>query len=230
VAGDIPECADLAFLLATEETERTRALAKPPGLLVGISPSSVLAAKLGGQAYVALMSGVISRVLTDDPRAEVWICAHAFRNKDTTSNNDGPVCRQVHEALPPALRSRARLVAGDYTPGEMRAIIARTDAFLACRFHSMVSALAAGVPVAVLGWSHKYREVMEYFGLDLCINSREATGESVQAILNKVIAERAQLKETILRGLPAVRQSAGRNFEILEAFADKLAGAEVPRP
>lgn len=225
---EIRECADLAFLLAAEETERVRDLRKPPGLLVGVSPSSVLAGKLGARRYVALMSSVVVRVLMDDPQAEVWICAHAFRRKDTASNNDAPVCRLIHEALPSAARRRARLVAGDYTPGEMRAIISRADVFLACRFHAMVSALAAGVPVAVLGWSHKYREVMEAFGLDLCINAREASPESAAAMLGKAILERARLKTAIQQALPAVQRSAERNFEVLGEFARKLPGAGAP--
>lgn len=224
------ECADLAFLLEAAETERTRALPKPPGLLVGVSPSSVLAGKLGPERYVALMRDAIVHVLAADPGAEVWICAHAWRNKDTTSNNDEPVCRQVHEALPAALRGRARLVAGDYTPAEMRTVISRTDAFLACRFHAMVGALAAGVPVAVLGWSHKYREVLELFGLDTCIGSREASPEKLAALLDRVIAERGRLGGAIRKALPGVRASSERNFEVLGGFARKARGADGRQP
>ena len=213
------ECADLAFLLRPEKTRATRALEKPDGgLLIGVAPSSVLYRKGGPRFYIALMVGVIERLLEEHDGARVWLCAHAFRKEKTLSNNDGPICRRIYECLSEGARSRARLVMGDYTPGEMRQIIGKTDVFLSCRLHAMVSALAMGVPVAVLEWAHKYREVQADFGLDYCLDGEAASVESACELMRQLIENRVALKETILARLPGVVESSARNFEVLAAF------------
>ena len=108
----------------------------------------------------------------------------------------------------------------DYTPGEIRALIGRADVFLACRFHAMVSALAMGVPVAVLGWSHKYREVQAQFDVDCCLDRKNASVESVCELMRNVIEDRVALRETIRARLPNVIESSARNFEILAEFVN----------
>ncbi len=48
---------------------------------------------------------------------------------------------------------------------ELRRLVRVCDVVGVSRFHAMVGALAESVPVAVMGWSHKYAEVMDSFGL-----------------------------------------------------------------
>lgn len=212
------ECADLAFLLPSEATEVTRRTeTREPAVVVGVAPSSVLYQKCGGLSYIALMAAVIEQFLDDHPDASIWIVAHAFRVENTLSNNDAPVCQEIYASLGTEARRRTRLIVGDYTPGAMRAIIGETDAFLACRFHAMVSALAMGVPVAVLGWSHKYRELQEQFDIDYCLAWETANVNSVCDVLEEIIKHRACLKEKILARLPEVTESSERNFEVLAA-------------
>jgi len=215
------EFADLAFLLPSEETEKTRGLEKPDGgILIGVAPSSVLYAKFGGQPYIELMIGVMERLLEEHDGASVWLFAHSFREEETLNNNDVPICRTIHESLAEDARSRTHLIVDDYTPGEIRTMIEKTDVLLACRFHAMVSALATGVPVAVLGWSHKYREVQDQFDLDYCLDRETANVESICELMRKVVANRNALKERILTRLPGVVESAARNFEVLAAFVN----------
>jgi colanic acid/amylovoran biosynthesis protein len=215
------ECADLAFLLPSEETDAVRRIEKPEGgIVIGVAPSSVLYQKFDGQPYIDLMVAVVDQLLREYADASVWVCAHAFREEDTLSNNDGPVCRKIYESLSADARSRTRLIMGNYTPAEMRVIVSKTDTFLACRFHAMVSALAVGVPVAVFGWSHKYREVQAQFDLDYCLDQKAASVGSICELMREVIMNRVTLKERILARLPRVVESSARNFDVLAAFVN----------
>lgn len=224
-------CADLAFLLGAEESAATQAIERPEsGLVIGVAPSAALCGKMGGEAYTDLMARVIERLLEEHEGSSVWIVAHAYREERTLRNNDGPVCRAIHAALPDEARARTRLIAGRYTPGEMRTIIGRTDALLACRFHAMVSALAMGVPVGVIGWSHKYREMLEQFGLDSALAWRSASVEAVGELMGDVVARRRVLGDRIRARLPVVVASAARNFELLAAFVDGPAAAREGTP
>jgi colanic acid/amylovoran biosynthesis protein len=213
------ECADLAFLLPCETTEATRWIANPENeIVVGVAPSSVLYKKYGGRPYITLMVAVIEQLLEDHTDTSIWLMAHAFRVESTLSNNDAPVCMEIYSSLSVSARSRTRLIVGDYTPAEMRAIIGKTDAFLACRFHAMVSALATGVPVAVLGWSHKYSEVQAQFGLDYCLDHRSATAGSICRLMNELVLQRVPLRRDIVTALPDAARSSATNFDILTAY------------
>ena len=213
------ECSDLAFLLKESPISwKKEIFINPRGLMFGIAPSSVLLRKMGKKKYVDLIIEVIMGILANYDDSLVVLVAHSFRNEKTLSNNDAPVCKLIYEELPSKVRSRCRLFANQYTSGEMRSIIGCFDIFLACRFHAMVSALANGVPVGVIGWSHKYREVQHQFGIEFCIDQKAATTDRVLFLLQTLVNNKSQLRAKILTHLPSVIDSARNNFRVLEEF------------
>jgi polysaccharide pyruvyl transferase WcaK-like protein len=58
-----------------------------------------------------------------------------------------------------------QLLRGDYSPSDLKGIISRFDAFVACRMHAGIAALSSGVPTLMISWSHKYEGVMEELAL-----------------------------------------------------------------
>lgn len=85
----------------------------------------------------------------------------------------------------------------------------------------MVSALVAGVPTAVLDWSHKYREVQMQFGIDYCIDYKKSTVASICSTLSSLIDKREEVTEIIQSRLSAVIASSLDNFRILGLFVNK---------
>ena len=51
------------------------------------------------------------------------------------------------------------------SPLDTKAVIGSAELIISSRFHGLVSALAAGVPSLACGWSHKYNELMEDYGV-----------------------------------------------------------------
>lgn len=47
----------------------------------------------------------------------------------------------------------------------LKAVLGQADVVVASRFHAVVGALAQGVPSVVLGWSHKYEQLLADFGV-----------------------------------------------------------------
>jgi polysaccharide pyruvyl transferase WcaK-like protein len=78
----------------------------------------------------------------------------------------------------------------------------------------MISGLATCTPTVVVGWSHKYREVLDDFGLvEFGMDSTEL--ESPQNIVNKVLDARGRKEEIarqIAARLPDVQERSRRNF------------------
>ena len=88
---------------------------------------------------------------------------------------------------------------------------------LTSRFHAMISALAERTPLLVIGWSHKYAEVLAPFGLaDLALAYDDLTGaEAILDRTEKLLARRDELAIAIGERLPDAVAAAEVNFDAL---------------
>lgn len=106
---------------------------------------------------------------------------------------------------------------------EIRARIGQCEMLVASRFHAMVFALSEQVPVMLVGWSHKYQEVMEQFGLggyaaDYSKLSLEGLITEFGIFLEHQEEIRCQIKEK----LPGVRHSSRQNIRYITEFLDRM--------
>ena len=218
--------ADLAFTLNVTDDDASRARAAVDMTffegkdVVGIAPSEVL--RKGASArdgdYVDEVVRLIDHVTVDLDRP-VLLVAHSARAHTTkTHNNDLPLCREVHARV--ARPERVLFPDDELSSQSLRFLIGRCDVFVASRFHAMVSSLATGVPTLVIGWSHKYREVLDMFGLaEWAIPDGRADETAVFARLDELLAARQTVRETLTARLPEVRSTALAQLEVVERVA-----------
>jgi len=94
----------------------------------------------------------------------VLIIANAARIDSTKPrNNDLMICDEVYANV--KNKDMVRWYHKEMTAEEIRAYIGRCRILVASRFHAMVGALEKKVPVLLIGWSHKYQEVLDMFDL-----------------------------------------------------------------
>lgn len=82
-------------------------------------------------------------------------------------------------------------------PLAVKAYIGGASLVVSSRFHGAINALSQGVPCIATSWSHKYRQMMQDFGMeDYCIET--LTPESLQQSMTQLLANKeaacAQLK------------------------------------
>ena len=221
---NVVEVADLAFSLdeagelpATVEAQ----LASAGDGYIVVMPSSVVRKlrESDGADYVAEVAGLVRGIRTATGRAVV-VAPHSYRaGRPEGRMNDGPVCREVAAALsddPGVL-----CVDLDLSAGELRTLIRRADVLVTSRFHAMVSGLATCTPTIVVGWSHKYREVLAEFGLEESGMDSAALADP-KVIVDRVVhsvSDRAGISRRISEALPAVRELSMRNFEVIAGAA-----------
>lgn len=209
--------ADVAFLMeVTPEDEAWAATVAGDRPFVCVAPSQVVLDQATplGLDYVAHVIAVVD-ALSDD--RDVVLVAHSARPGQAASRlNDLPLCERVLAAA--ARPDRCRLAPADATPRQLRALIARSELLVTSRFHGMISGLAMRVPVLVIGWSHKYREVLADFGLEeLALDFRHVEQEAAGVGARDVHERRDELRQRVGQGLPGVLKSAERNVEHLMA-------------
>lgn len=218
--------ADLAFTL--EVTEHDAALARESvdeaffddGGVVGVSPSAVLrkSAEAAGDDYVAEVRRMVDH-LTGALGRKVLLVAHSARaHTDKTHNNDLPLCREIYAGL--ADPEMVLFPDAELSSQSLRYLIGRCEVFVASRFHAMVSSLAMQVPTLVIGWSHKYREVLDMFGLSPWALAHEACTDEVFAErVSALIDGQEQVRAQLAAALPQVRATALEQIDIVELVA-----------
>lgn len=233
--GRLRRAADVAFLhrdadSITHEGESevarmleafdARTVGRP---IVGVCPSAVIAGKAAkeGWDYSGFLTGIVEGLVADG--CDVLLFPNATRAKSAKPrNNDLPVIAEVAALC--ARMGEGRVVAVDFdvdTTGIKR-LVARCDVAMVSRFHAMVGALTLAVPVFVLGWSHKYLEVMEQFGqADLVFDSSQHDAGDVLAAVRALRARRDEVAAGIVAHLDEVRVSSASQFDAVREVVEE---------
>ena len=229
--SNVELCADAAFAMVERNTvEEELALAalnrfdgRP---IVGISASSVVRkyADRHGVDYCQILAEFIDKVTTKG--YGVWLIAHAVRkSKKSGHTSDVETCETIYAQV--SHKAFCHLITEDHSPATLRRIIGECDLFVASRFHAMVSSLAKGIPTLVTSWSHKYREVLEQFGLrEWTVNHQSLTTRDLLDGFDRLVEQQDEVRTRIAQHLPEVMASSRRNAEVA---ARLLANAE-PSP
>ncbi len=131
---------------------------------------------------------------------------------DIESDNDA--CHQLRMALPPAVRSRVRIVTGEYDAHQIKGIISQLDFFVGSRMHSCIAALSQGVPCVGVAYSMKFKGVFESVGMeDWVVDGRHL--DEMHAI--ERVVELYGSRESVRSGLAADAEAA--RSRLTEFFA-----------
>lgn len=138
-----------------------------------------------------------------DSQAGHLVCFPFQAGGETAYENDVAVTRQVYDQIEP--RSRTVLLDAPLAPGETAALISQLDGLLAMRYHAVLFALKAGVPVVGLAYDPKVAHLFDEFGAKVsCLDSGAWTASQVLAAL-----------DTTFESDPRAQQAARRTASIL---------------
>lgn len=217
---NVVDVADLAFSLE-ESADLPMAVERGVSQLTNgfivVMPSAVVRGIVEGNGdnYVQLMATLIRQIRSVTGKGVV-IAPHSYRvGHGEGRMNDGPVCREVGQEL--ASDSGVVVVDADLTAGELRKLIGMADVLVTSRFHAMISGLCTETPTVVVGWSHKYREVLDDFALvEFGMDSHVLkTPEVVVAKVVDALHNCDAYSQQIRHSLPEVRQRSAKNFEVI---------------
>lgn len=221
---NLHEGADFAFSLEMSGTEREEVARHfdlsffESGTVVGVCPSVVLQKKVdaGGGDYAAQMVEFIEQLQARGKR--VLLIPHSVRTgTDKRHNNDLPLCREIHERL--SVSNNVVFVDRELTSQQLRYLIGLCDLFVASRFHAMVSSLAMSVPTLVIGWSHKYKEVLEMFELEeWAIGHEQLTPDSLIQRFGELEAAEVEVQAKLDLHLPDVKALSLSQADLIETI------------
>ena len=189
--------------------------------VVGICPSVVVAKRRAahGRDYADEVAALVTSLHGAGRAVVVFPNATRGDDPDKTHNNDLPLLADVRARLPDDVRSAVTVVDASVNAADVHRIIAACDVVVTSRFHAMVGALVCAKPVLVLGWSHKYREVMALFGLeDHVFDDSIAEVAALVHRVDDLIEHGADLSAGIARRLGAVQALASRQVDYVDGL------------
>jgi len=169
--------------------------------------------------YVGSMAKIADHFL--DRGYVVVLFPNANREgKDTLHNNDLPlvdaIAAQCHSA-----KADAHIVkiARGLNTGGLRRVLAKGDYLVASRFHAMIAGLSLGIPTMVLGWSHKYREILSMFDIaDWAYDYKELDVAKVTERIEVFIQSSDEIRRKITANIGRVKGLAQHQFDWLGGF------------
>ncbi len=227
--NNITESSDSAFTLKSSGNERQSVSSKldlsffeKGNLVIGVLPSVVVQKKYEaktGENYIQLMANYINGLATSGRR--VALIPHSVRSGTSkTHNNDLPLCKEIYSSI--GNKTEILSVEQELSSQELRFLIGLCDYSVTSRFHAMISSLSVGVPCLVIGWSHKYQEVLERFELESwAIGFENLSADLLHKKTEHLIHEGLQVKSQIRNKLPLVIELAREQEKAVSSILER---------
>ena len=228
ITENVALCADGAFSMPDSEffANKVEELCKSDSFysnkVIGVSISSVVQGKCEkmGIDYKGIMEQFIDWL--NEQNYSVLIIANAAREgSEKPRNNDLMICGEVYNSV--KNKDMVRFYPREMSPEEIRELIARCEALVASRFHAMIGSLEKGVPTLLIGWSHKYKEVLDMFGLgEYAVDFSKLTLDSLKNEFDGFISQADSIRQQITSALPKVLESSKDNIRLIGNEIDKI--------
>ncbi len=217
---NVTPASDYAFLLKiTEEEkqiakkilEKLKLSSKSNKEYVVICPSRVVEKKCEklGVDYAGVIADFINT--KNNQNQKFIILAHAAREgSEKPHNNDLPLCKKIYEQVED--KEKTIFFNQEISAQAQRYIISTVSACLVSRFHAMIASLSVAVPVGVIGWSHKYKEILSQFGLEnYAIDLKNLNQDSLDRLYDMTKSDTSIIKSQIKNNLEAVKKESMKN-------------------
>jgi len=187
--------------------------------VVGLCPSVVVAKRRAakGHDYAGEIAALAERLISGGHAVVLFPNATRGDDMGKRHNNDLPLLHEIAERLSGKDDPFLVLVDQSVNAAQVHDILRACDAIVTSRFHAMVGALACTQPVMVLGWSHKYLEVMRLFGQeDMVMDHSRLDVDTMAEKVADLLADVHRRRQQISDALPAVQDGARVQFDYLD--------------
>lgn len=212
---------DIAFHFEADTADKAEYVLNNMGVislnktpLVAITPNIRIYQRTQGEGinntYVKQLFEVIDYFLTNTD-SNILLIPHEFFKEV----NDLILCKLIMDHY--SNDERIFVTHEKLSAGEVKAIIGLCDLVIASRYHSLVAALSMGVVPVVIGWSHKYDELIKLFELEkLVTDPVNQVQFKVIEVVEDAWKNRMKYMDIINRNKPEIEKSSSVAIEKLK--------------
>lgn len=176
--------------------------------VVGLCPSVVIEKRRSakGYDYSQEMAELTGELINSGYAVVIFPNATRGSDMNKLHNNDLPLLEKIRQKLPEQHEEYYSCIAASVNAAEVHQLISELNLVITSRFHAMVGALSLSKPVVVMGWSHKYLEVMELFNQqDMVVDFTEFDSQLMVASIKKLDEQESDRSQQINNALEGVR-------------------------
>jgi len=228
---DVHVCPDLAFLFQASPKKRALEILEEhkinisSGSLVGIVPNIRVYERSfseHGNKYVEALRNFIDFII-EKFDATIVLLPYWFRE-------DYPDDRVVIREITKDLKSKDRVytINEDFSSADLKAVIGQMDLLIASRFHSVVAGLSMRVPTMVIGWTHKYKELMDMIGQgEFLVDYQNLDLDETKEKLTRLWTTRYDIKQILEDKVSRLEKDAEKPVILLKALLESY-GKRLP--
>ncbi len=202
---------DSAFVLDPAPSERVNDILCQEGLsqkpLIGVTPSIQIDRRLCGgnteaqNQYTIMMAQIADHLIETLKATVVFI-----PNETHGGYDDNYVINKIYTGV--RNKGSVRMITSDYTAEELKGLIGACDMLIGSRYHSLIAATSMYVPTMVIGWGHKYKEVMKTVGLtDFECDFSTITYQQLQAKVTRLWHDRDKIRAELALRMPLLKEA-----------------------
>jgi colanic acid/amylovoran biosynthesis protein len=222
---------DIAYQFEGASEENAIQILKENGLIsnekkmVGIMPNMQVYIRTNGKGhenkYVKLLID-LSKYFLNRQNFSIVLIPHQVQ---PVENPEIPDDRFLCDLIKISLGNVQDVVTlKDYYSAEvLKAIIGRMDLIIGSRYHGIVAALSQMIPTLVLGWSHKYFELLSDVGIEQYIaDHKNLNKDELLALVEKAWLNRRELRNILKQRVPEqIYKSTGALDHAASIFANR---------
>ncbi|PKO04243.1 MAG: hypothetical protein CVU41_18070 [Chloroflexi bacterium HGW-Chloroflexi-3] len=194
--------------------------------VIGISPSILVMGKMSSKTvdYIHSLIEMIRKTsFQQDVHFVVFPNASREKSKKKRNNDILAIEEMQNRAkleLPLSIYNKITWMTFDVDTKGINEIVSILDLLITSRFHAMVFGLRLAIPTIVIGWSHKYHEVMKFFGLEDFVFDYKDPNRSFDELILEVIKNNETFHSQIMQQLPKASDLSQKQFDYLKRFLD----------
>lgn len=191
--------------------------------MIGIMPNMQVYLRTDGKGlenkYVNLLVDMAKYFLYHEGLSVVLIPHQVYPFENPDVPDDRFLCDMIRTSLN---NVKDVISLTGYYPAEvLKAVIGRMDFVVGSRYHGIIAALSQMVPALVLGWSHKYFELMRDIGTEEYIaDYKNLNKDELLALVEKAWLKRDDLRNILKKHVP---EQINKSAEPLDHAASILA-------
>jgi len=192
--------------------------------IIGISPSVLVMDKMTSNQtdYIDYLIDIV-RKLSFEKNVYFVIFPNASRERSKKKrNNDILVIEEMQfrskQELPFSLYKNILWLTFDIDTKGINSIVNELDLLITSRFHAMVFGLRLAIPTLVIGWSHKYLEVMKFFDQEKYVFDYGDANQSIDMLIREIINENQTIRSQIRNRLTEATALSQIQFNYLERY------------
>jgi colanic acid/amylovoran biosynthesis protein len=174
--------------------------------LVGVTVTTQIDRRLSGEdrgadnRYTITLAQIVDYLIDRLNALIVFI-----PNETEGGYDDVYVARKVYKNI--RNKGSVRLVTNEYRAEELKGLIGKCDLLIGSRYHSIVAALSMCVPCLVIGWGHKYDELMGIVGqTEFVCDFQAVSFDEARAKVDRLWRMREEIRGELASRVPSIKE------------------------